>query len=142
MNASFNTFDPHNGVVIKKTTGIYFVKTGEKILPCALSTRLRKESSADPIAIGDDVRLNPNGQISEILPRRNHLARRSAVPMPTAHAHEQIIAANVDQVIPVFAAAILSIALYRLASDLSTCRLRSSTLRSGFQFPPAVAAWS
>ncbi len=105
MNEPFNTFDPHNGVVIKKTTGIYFVKTGEQTLPCALSARLRKETSAGPIAIGDDVRLNPNGQISEILPRRNHLARRSAVPMPTAHAHEQIIAANVDQVIPVFAAA-------------------------------------
>jgi ribosome biogenesis GTPase / thiamine phosphate phosphatase len=45
------------------------------------------------------------GQIVEILPRQNWLARRSAVPMPGAHAFEQIIAANVDQVIPVFAAA-------------------------------------
>jgi ribosome biogenesis GTPase len=45
------------------------------------------------------------GQIVEVLPRRNRLARRSAVPMPSAHAHEQIIAANVDQIVAVFAAA-------------------------------------
>jgi ribosome biogenesis GTPase len=59
--------------------------------------------------IGDIVRwlaLGPEaGQIVEVLPRRNQLARRSAVPMPTAHAHEQPIAANVDQVVAVFAAA-------------------------------------
>ena len=52
------------------------------------------------IAIGPET-----GQIVEVLPRRNQLARRSAVPMPSAHAHEQIIAANVDQIVAVFAAA-------------------------------------
>jgi ribosome biogenesis GTPase len=43
--------------------------------------------------------------ILEALPRRNKLARRSAVPMPGAHAHEQVIVANVDQAVLVFAAA-------------------------------------
>jgi ribosome biogenesis GTPase len=40
-----------------------------------------------------------------VLPRRNWLSRRGAVPKPSAYGHEQIIVANVDQVIPVFAAA-------------------------------------
>jgi ribosome biogenesis GTPase len=40
-----------------------------------------------------------------VLPRRNHLARCSAVPMPSARPHEQVIAANLDQTLPVFAAA-------------------------------------
>ena len=48
---------------------------------------------------------NETAQITEVLPRRNQLSRRGAVPMPGAYAHEQVIVANVDQVIPVFAAA-------------------------------------
>jgi ribosome biogenesis GTPase / thiamine phosphate phosphatase len=40
-----------------------------------------------------------------VLPRRNKLARRSAVPMPSARPFEQVIVANVEQVVPVFAAA-------------------------------------
>jgi ribosome biogenesis GTPase len=59
--------------------------------------------------VGDVVRFTDSrdgtGQIVEVLPRRNRLARRSAVPMPGAHAFEQVIVANVDQVVPVFAAA-------------------------------------
>jgi ribosome biogenesis GTPase / thiamine phosphate phosphatase len=43
--------------------------------------------------------------IVELLPRRNQIARRSAVPMPGAHAFEQVIAANLDRAAPVFAAA-------------------------------------
>ncbi len=45
------------------------------------------------------------GVIIFVLPRRNQIARRSAVPMPSAHPFEQVIAANMDQVVPVFAAA-------------------------------------
>ena len=43
--------------------------------------------------------------IVSVLPRQNKIARRSAVPMPGAHPFEQVIAANLDQVVPVFAAA-------------------------------------
>ncbi|HEY4722577.1 MAG TPA: ribosome small subunit-dependent GTPase A [Anaerolineae bacterium] len=97
------------GVVIKKTSGAYLVETSQGNLKCGLAGRLKNESHTDPVAIGDVVRwteAGPDaGQIVEVLPRRNQLARRSAVPMPTAHAHEQIIAVNVDQVIAVFAAA-------------------------------------
>jgi len=43
--------------------------------------------------------------ILDVLPRQNYLARGSAKPNPRAHSFEQVIAANLDQIIPVFAAA-------------------------------------
>lgn len=63
----------------------------------------------DPVAIGDRVSFiqipDGSGKILDVLPRHNYLARSSAKPMPGAHAFKQVIAANLDQVIPVFAAA-------------------------------------
>jgi ribosome biogenesis GTPase / thiamine phosphate phosphatase len=122
---------PHDlGVVIKKTIGNYNVHLDGRTLACTLATRLRKEfvyqadnpntgrhvvkavkaiEHSDPVAVGDIVHIaetqDSSGVIVEIMPRRNQLARRTAVPMPTAHPFEQVIAANVDQVVPVFAAA-------------------------------------
>ena len=133
------------GIVYSKTIGKYAVRSGGRMIECALSARLRdserdsergsdrtndwererarkraaphardkfrpadKPARHDPVAVGDVVRLeagaNGAGQIVEVLPRRNHIARRSAVPMPSAHAFEQVMVANVDQVVPVFAA--------------------------------------
>jgi ribosome biogenesis GTPase len=121
--------DPNLGIVIKKSVGVYTVYIRGQVIDCDLSAGMRKPNdltnlagngkharhkkglrqSVDPVAVGDIVRFNPRGdgkaQILEILPRRNHLARRSAVPMPSATPFEQVIAANVDQVVPVFAAA-------------------------------------
>ena len=97
------------GIVIRKTNNSYLIETSGGTLTCGLVGRLKNGTHADPIAIGDMVRwssIGPGaGQIVEVLPRRNRLARRSAVPMPTAHAHEHVIAANVDQIVAVFAAA-------------------------------------
>lgn len=45
------------------------------------------------------------GQITSLHERRSKLARRSPVPMPSARPYEQVIVANVDQVVPVFSAA-------------------------------------
>lgn len=95
--------DSNCGVVIKKSTNTYLVQTGSDTLACGLSTRFRK-LSVDLVALGDEVRFS-SGQIIEVLPRRNRFARRSPVPMPTGYAPEQVIAANVDQVVPVLAAA-------------------------------------
>jgi len=65
--------------------------------------------SCEPVAVGDRVRIidaqDGTGRIEEVLPRRNRLARRAPVPMPSAHANEQVIVANLDLVVPVFAAA-------------------------------------
>jgi ribosome biogenesis GTPase len=59
----------------------------------------------DPVAIGDRVRFvkagdggERGGMIVEVLPRRNRLSRLAAGPKPI----EQVIVANVDQVVAVF----------------------------------------
>ena len=111
MNTIFDPNDPHCGVVTMKNTHLYRVHTCTGDLDCTCASRFREHGHA-PAALpapGDEVHLvrisAGVGQILEIFPRRNVFARRSAVPMPSAHAHEQIIAANVHQVIPVFAVA-------------------------------------
>ena len=137
MNISFaDMYDGRptfTGVVYKKTIGNYTVHRDGRALLCELSNRLRKLliyptadpgslhhrvqkvvelEHMDPIAVGDEVRYiqveNGKGLIVELLPRRNKLTRRSAVPKPLhhgAHPFEQIIVTNVDQVVPVIAAA-------------------------------------
>jgi ribosome biogenesis GTPase len=113
-------------------TGHYYVNTGDRLVACSISSRLHKQlgmvrtetgkagrqeytrqvktlDNADPVAVGDQVKFmeatGGSGMIVEVLPRQTKLARRSAVPRPSAHAFEQVIVANVDQVVPVFAAA-------------------------------------
>lgn len=123
------TTDPYaNGVVYKKNLSQYHVHTNGRMIKCSLSSKLWKdfetsggkggrkkkvtntrEKHMDPVAIGDRVRCQlsgaDTGMILEVLPRQNQLTRQSAKPMPGAHAFEQVIAANLDQVVPVFAAA-------------------------------------
>ncbi len=94
---------PNTGMVIRKTLNSYHIRYGNASIECTLSARLKRE--AEPVAVGDVVQWNETAQITGVLPRRNRLSRRSAVPMPGAYAHEQVIVANVDQVIVVFAAA-------------------------------------
>jgi ribosome biogenesis GTPase len=105
LNAFLKIADPQIGIVVKKIANAYLVQSADSTLTCTLSQRLKRQSTGDPVTIGDQVCWNEAAQITTVVPRRNQLARRSAVPMPGAHAHEQIIAANVDQVVPVFAAA-------------------------------------
>ena len=115
------------GVVYKKNLGHYDVRHENTRTTCVPSARLWKtfteavqaesgrvvtaieEKHMDPIAVGDRVRFittaDETGMILDVVPRRNYLARGSAKPMPGAHAFEQVIAANLDQVVPVFAAA-------------------------------------
>ncbi len=123
-----NEYEHDQGVVIKKNIGIYQVRSGERVLPCSLSPRLRKElvypiadpsslshivrevkilDKVDPVAVGDCVRYvdagDGTGLIVAVLPRRSRFSRRD--PYPGRQAFEQVIVANVDTVIPVFAAA-------------------------------------
>jgi len=137
MHISFSdTYDGRptfTGVVYKKTIGNYTVHTNGNTVVCELSNRIRKLliyptadpgslhprvqkvvelEHMDPLAVGDEVRYiqaeDGKGLIIELLPRRNKLTRRSAVPKPLhygAHPFEQIIVTNVDQVVPVIAAA-------------------------------------
>lgn len=123
-----NTDTHSTGIVYKKMLGHYDVHHHNQITTCSLSAKLWKDFSTinhpdaqgarvtrvtekhmDPIAIGDRVQFkiadDGSGMILHVLPRKNYIARCSAKPMPGAHAFEQVIAANIDQVIPVFAAA-------------------------------------
>lgn len=117
------------GVVVKKSIGSYTVLLRGSNINCSLSGQMTLErvsekpffkdgrrkaremkagGHSDPVAVGDlvQVQVGPNGgKITAVQPRRSHFSRRSAVPMPDSHAFEQVIAANVDQIVPVFAAA-------------------------------------
>lgn len=116
------------GIVFRKTTGHYTVHHNGRELDCTLSSLIHKHllystadptsmrrrvqdvqevEHVDPIAIGDRVRYADAGAgrgiITEVLPRLTSFSR----PATTTgqRAFEQVIAANADQIIPIFAAA-------------------------------------
>jgi ribosome biogenesis GTPase len=89
-------------VVLQGTGGVWTVRT-EAGDTRDVSLRGRLKISSDKLAVGDEVVLEDAGgawAIAEILPRRSVLARRS----PGGYG-ERVVAANVDQVVVVFAAA-------------------------------------
>ena len=96
-----------HAVVMSGTGGVWRVRTaGGESLEVPMRGRLKKGEDALKLTVGDEVVLEPGSQgdtwaIGEILPRRSQLARR----MPGGGHGERIVAANVDQVIVVFAAA-------------------------------------
>jgi len=96
------------GVVLQGTGGVWHVRaeSGETH-EASLRGRLKQErEEAQKLAVGDRVviEIDQRGAvwtIAEILPRRSQLARRA----PGEGQGERIVAANVDQVVVVFAAA-------------------------------------
>src|SRR5215831_21090514 len=114
-----------HGVVVSGTGGVWQVRTDAgDTLDASMRGRLKKSNTgkrADgslrrdtvlasastlKLTVGDDVLLEPDARgeawaITEILPRRSRLARR----MPGGGQGERVVAANVDQVVVVFAAA-------------------------------------
>jgi ribosome biogenesis GTPase / thiamine phosphate phosphatase len=123
-----NTNQDGQGVVYRKTLGHYTVRTNGRDIDCVLSSLLRKQliypiadptslrhrvrevrevEHIDPVAIGDRVRYLDAGDgsamINEVLPRKSTLSRPA--PVPGQRVFEQVIVSNVDQVVPVFAAA-------------------------------------
>ncbi len=130
MSSSFDNVNPmeahRSGLVFKKSQGNYFVRADGYTLICSISSRLRKVliyptaaptslrhrvqavkdiKEIDPVAVGDLVRFaeagDGSGVITQVLPRRNQLARRAAGAKPLM----QVIVSNVDQIVAVFAAA-------------------------------------
>ena len=93
-----------SGVITQKNNGAYCVKSPAGSLSCAVSTRLLKSGQGD-LVVGDKVMFDATGQITALLPRRNQLSRRAAATRPGGYAGEQVIAANIDWIVPVFAAA-------------------------------------
>lgn len=117
---------PETGMVVRKGRGHYLVQVDGKTIPCGISSRLRKTliyptaaptslhhrvqrvediEVIDPIAVGDQVAFisagDGTGVIHNVLPRKSQLSRRAAGKIPL----EQVLVANVDQVVIVFAAA-------------------------------------
>lgn len=96
------------GVVLKGTGGVWHVRaeSGETH-EASLRGRLKQErEESSKLAVGDRVILETDERgahwvIAEILPRHSKLARRA----PGSGQGERIVAANVDQVVVVFAAA-------------------------------------
>jgi ribosome biogenesis GTPase len=113
------------GVVLSGTGGVWQVRTeAGQTIEASLRGRLKKSDSGKrsdgslrrdtiaaaavsmKLAVGDDVGLEPGMRggawaIAEILPRRSKLARRA----PGGGHGERVVAANVDQVVVVFAIA-------------------------------------
>ena len=116
---------PIHGVVIGGTGGVWQVRTDDgTVVDASMRGRLKKSNSGKrpdgslrrdtilagtanlKLAVGDDIHLEQSERgdgwaIAEILPRRSKLARRA----PGGGQGERIVAANVDQVVIMFAAA-------------------------------------
>lgn len=95
------------GVVLEGTGGVWRVRTsGGDNHDASLRGRLKKEADENrKLAVGDRVVVEVDARgnhwsIDEILPRHSQLARRA----PGGGQGERIVAANVDQVVVVFAA--------------------------------------
>lgn len=93
--------EPVRGQIIRLYADVATVQMGDKKVECAIRGRLFK---ADPPAVGDYVALEENGDdyvISGLLPRKSELKRRAA----GSTVKSQVLMANIDQVMLVFAAA-------------------------------------
>jgi len=116
------------GVVFRKHLGHYTVHTHGREIDCSLSSLLHKQlifptadptsvrhtvqevreiHYVDPVAVGDSVRYveasEGRGMIVEVLPRESKLSRPA--PVPGQRLFEQVIVANADLILPVFAVA-------------------------------------
>jgi ribosome biogenesis GTPase len=124
---TMNTNDGDDiGVVFRKTLGHYTVHTDGREIDCSLSSLIHKQliyptadptslrhtvqdvreiHHVDPVAIGDRVRYvdagEGRGMIIEILPRESKLSRPA--PVPGQRVFEQVIVANANLILPVFA---------------------------------------
>ncbi|NTW00999.1 MAG: ribosome small subunit-dependent GTPase A [Oscillochloris sp.] len=101
-----NTHETVSGVVLRAQSGFFWVRTAEGIVECKLRGRLKRERQNSDIAvIGDDVEITivspGNGAIEAVQPRRSRLARRAA----GTRGSEDVMVANVNQVLLVFACA-------------------------------------
>jgi ribosome biogenesis GTPase / thiamine phosphate phosphatase len=93
-------------VVLRGTGGVWVVRASEGVTHEAVLRGRLKQEGASKLAVGDEVMVARDGTgqqwaIEEILPRRSVLARRA----PGGAHGERVVAANIDQVLIVFAAA-------------------------------------
>jgi len=96
------------GTVVKAQSGFFWVSLEAQTLRCTLRGRLKKSRVPSDIAtLGDKVRVTATipgeGVIEEVLPRQSKLARRAAGSKGLWK--EDVIVANLDVVVAVFAVA-------------------------------------
>jgi ribosome biogenesis GTPase / thiamine phosphate phosphatase len=96
------------GTILRAQSGFFWVETAQGTLECKLRGRLKKERQSTDIAVIGDVvevmQVSPGeGAIEAVLPRRSKLARRASGNRGAYK--EDVIAANVDQVLIVCACA-------------------------------------
>lgn len=98
----------HDGIVVQGTGGVWQVRAHDgSQVAAALAGRLKQEERGESkLAVGDHVTVAPESRgqgwrITAIATRRSVLARRE----PGGRRGERVLAANVDQVLVVFAAA-------------------------------------
>ena len=102
------TISNDQGIVIKKVYSQYHVRVAGHIHPCATSTiPHNNKSQLGSIAVGDKVCILNNGdghrKIIGVLPRHNQFSRPA--PNTGVYTDEQVIAANVDLIVPIFSIA-------------------------------------
>lgn len=97
----------HGGLIVQAGNGLYHVLADGRTVVCTIRGRLGRETEhvTGPAAPGDRVLVtlfgDDRGVIEKIRLRRNWFGRKAAGRRPG----EQVIAANLDQVVIVFAAA-------------------------------------
>ncbi|MCE1253137.1 MAG: ribosome small subunit-dependent GTPase A [Anaerolineae bacterium] len=94
------------GIVIRLRSGFYTIQTGTDIVTCSIRGRLKRNPvDADRVAIGDRVLFSMDhqeGAIEEVLERRSALVRMAPSPRGL---YQQVLLANADQVLLIFACA-------------------------------------
>jgi ribosome biogenesis GTPase len=96
-----------SGKVTRYQSGFFVVRTEDGIFTCVIRGRLKRRTfQGDILGIGDDVNItrlpDGTGVIEEILPRKNALVRMDPTPRGD---YQQILLANPDQLVTVFACA-------------------------------------
>lgn len=95
------------GLVIRSQAGFMSVRTAEGDVLCRVRGRLRRgRAEGDLVAVGDQVLIETHadgsGSIAQVLPRKSVLSRRLS---GVNYEYQQILLANPDQVVLVFACA-------------------------------------
>lgn len=95
------------GLIIRSQSGFYFVETETGTYRCQLRGRLKQgKRLGDIVAVGDWVQITPlsgtEGVIESVEPRQRFLSRTAPTPRGE---YQQIIIANPDQAVFVFACA-------------------------------------
>lgn len=99
--------DTHRGRVVRAQSGFFFVKEDQHIYRCQIRGRLKQGGkTGDIVAVGDWVQFSKmndqEGMIEEVEPRESMIYRMDPRPQGV---YRQIIIANPDQAVFVFAAA-------------------------------------